>query len=94
MHVDEKIVGAVVHRGKDGRGIQSNRLTCMRESKRGRERGERRREGGKREGEGEADLLGCLFQLLNVQLTDLVVVVDGINGVTQYLMEEGQGNNL
>ena len=38
--------------------------------------------------------LGSLFQLLYVQLTDLVVVVDRINRLTEYLMEEGQGNNL
>ena len=58
----------------------------------GRERERKRvREGGKQK---EVSLLGRLLQLLNVQLTDLVISVYSINGVTEYLMEEWQSNNL
>ena len=69
----------------------------------GEERREIGRRNGKRERESErgggwkqkeVSLLGRLLQLLDVQLTDLVISVYSINGVTEYLMEEWQSNNL
>ena len=61
----------------------------------GREKEEREREKDRDgEGEREANLLARLFQLLDVELTDLVVVVDSVDGVTEYLMEKWQCNNL
>ena len=61
----------------------------MREREREREM---EMERGRRE--RKANVLCRLFQLLDVQLTDLVVVVDSIDGVTEYLVEEWQCNNL
>ena len=57
-------------------------------------RGKSERERREKEGRGRGHLLCSLFQLLNIQFTDFVVVVDSIYRVTEYLVQEGKGNDL
>ncbi len=45
-------------------------------------------------GERKVYSLGCLSELLDVQLTQLLLIVDGINDWTDCVVEVGQSHDL